>query len=46
VQEAGGKASALNGMPFDVDADGVVVAAAGLHDTLQARLKSVSTAGV
>jgi myo-inositol-1(or 4)-monophosphatase len=46
VQEAGGEVTALNGTYFDVDADGVVAAAAGLHHTLRAGLKSVSKAGV
>jgi myo-inositol-1(or 4)-monophosphatase len=40
VQEAGGKATALNDAPFDVYADGIIAAAAGLHPTLQARLDS------
>jgi fructose-1,6-bisphosphatase/inositol monophosphatase family enzyme len=34
VQEAGGIANSLNGTPVDVTANGVLVAAARLHNTL------------
>jgi len=41
VQEAGGIATSLDGTPFDVNADGILVAAAGLHNSLHESVADV-----
>jgi myo-inositol-1(or 4)-monophosphatase len=41
VQEAGGIVTSLDGAPFDAAGDGILVAAAELHDSLHERLADV-----